>query len=76
MRVTKWGDSLAVRIPADVAQALHIKEGDEVDVSVPTQERSAPVSQEEREKILSHIRAQRWELPPGWKFDREEANER
>lgn len=76
MRVTKWGDSLAVRIPADVAEALHIKEGDEVDVSVPTQEPPAVISDEEREKILRYIRAQRWQLPPGWKFDREEANER
>lgn len=64
MRVTKWGDSLAVRIPADVAEALHIREGDEVDVSVPTQGEPASISQEEREKILSYIRAQRWQLPP------------
>ncbi len=36
MRVTKWGDGLAVRIPKDVVEALHIKEGDEVDVVTAT----------------------------------------
>ncbi len=31
MRVSKWGNSLAVRLPAEVVEALGLKEGDEVD---------------------------------------------
>ena len=32
MQVAKWGNSLAVRIPADVARALGLKEGDEIEL--------------------------------------------
>ena len=31
MKISKWGNSLAVRIPMDVARRLGLKEGDEVD---------------------------------------------
>ena len=30
MRVSKWGNSLAIRLPGSVVQALELKEGDEV----------------------------------------------
>ncbi|MDZ7928407.1 MAG: AbrB/MazE/SpoVT family DNA-binding domain-containing protein [Agrobacterium sp.] len=76
MRVTKWGDSLAVRIPADVAEALHIKEGDEVDVVSTTEPVAQVPTDEERHQALEKIRALRWTLPPDYKFDRDEANER
>jgi antitoxin component of MazEF toxin-antitoxin module len=29
MRVAKWGNSLAVRLPASVVDALELKEGDD-----------------------------------------------
>jgi len=32
MKVSKWGNGLAVRIPKDVAAALGLKQGDEVDL--------------------------------------------
>ncbi len=34
MRVAKWGNSLAIRIPAAVAEALELKAGDEVEIHV------------------------------------------
>jgi antitoxin MazE len=76
MRVTKWNDALAVRIPDDVAKSLDLKEGDEVELTVSSDHGERPVSAEEREKILHYIRSQRWKLPEGWKFNRDEANER
>ena len=30
MQVAKWGNSLAVRLPAAVVQALELKEGEEI----------------------------------------------
>ena len=33
MKIAKWGNSLAVRIPADVAKALDLKAGDEIDIA-------------------------------------------
>lgn len=76
MRVTKWNDALAVQIPDEVAKSLDLKEGDEVELSLKLDPDKRPVSVEERERIMEHIRSRRWKLPDGWKFDRDEANER
>ena len=32
MQVAKWGNSLAVRLPASVVEALKLKEGDDVEI--------------------------------------------
>jgi antitoxin MazE len=77
MRVTKSENGLAVEIPADLAEALDLKEGDEVNLTVSTgSESSDPEQFGDREKALEYIRTRRWKLPSGWKFDRDEANER
>jgi antitoxin MazE len=34
MQVGKWGNSLAVRLPAVVVEALTLKEGDEIEIHV------------------------------------------
>ena len=34
MRVSKWGNSLAIRLPAAVVEVLKLKKGDEVEVHV------------------------------------------
>ena len=34
MQVAKWGNSLAVRLPATVVEALALKEGDEIEIHV------------------------------------------
>lgn len=76
MQVAKWGNSLAVRIPADVARALGLKEGDQVELRA-TEPGVIEVSREEaRAKALEAIRRLRRSLPADYKFDREEANAR
>ena len=76
MRVSKWGNSLAVRVPAAVVEALELKEGDEVEVRL-AGDRSFEIDRARgRDRALARIRASHWELPPGWKFDREDANSR
>ena len=34
MQVAKWGNSLAVRLPAAVVEALELKEGDDIEIHV------------------------------------------
>ena len=34
MQVSKWGNSLAVRLPAAVVEALTLKEGDNIEIHV------------------------------------------
>ena len=76
MRVAKWGNSLAIRLPASVVETLELKEGDQVEVHV-VGDRAFDIARDRsRERVLARIRAFRKELPPDWKFDREEASTR
>jgi antitoxin MazE len=76
MQVSKWGNSLAIRLPASVVKALELKEGDEVEVHVVGERAFAIDRDRGRERALERVRAFRKKLPPDWKFDRDEANAR
>ena len=76
MQVGKWGNSLAVRLPASVVELLGLKEGDEIEIEV-AGERNLRVGRDRtREEALARLKALSWPLPPGFKFSRDEANER
>jgi antitoxin MazE len=79
MQVSKWGNSLAVRLPAAVVEALHLKEGDQIEITV-TGERGFAVARDRKvERALATLRKLRETgkpLPPGFRFDRDEANAR
>lgn len=75
MRVERLGDRLAVVIPPDVATTLAIKAGDEVELSVVDLSRRQ-LQELQRAEALDFIARAKWTLPPGYKFDREEANAR
>lgn len=76
MQVAKWGNSLAVRLPRAVIDALKLKEGDEIEITIVGTRRFEVARDRRREEALQRIRTLRRPLPPGFKFDREEANER
>lgn len=72
MKVAKWGNSLAVRLPKAVVESLHLEEGDEVEIP-PEAIRKVGSSQEERRAAaLRRIQELSRPLPPGFKFDRDE----
>ena len=76
MQVGKWGNSLAVRLPAAVVDALHLKEGDEIQVEVADPRTFRVGRNTTRDDALDVLRALGWRLPPGFRFSRDEANER
>lgn len=76
MQVSKWGNSLAIRLPTAVVHALDLKDGDEVDIQVAGRRAFDLARDKTRERAMERIRSFRKALPPGWKFDREEANAR
>ena len=76
MRVAKWGNSLAVRIPAEVAAALDLAEGDQIQIRIAGKRKFEIARDRSIENALKRIRRLRRPLPPGFKFDRWEANER
>ena len=77
MQVSKWGNSLAIRLPAAVVQVLGLKEGDDVDIQV-TGARALEVRARRASdaEVLARLRAFRGKLPRDFKFDRLAANER
>ncbi len=76
MKVAKWGNSLAIRLPAAVVEVLELKEGDEVEIKVADAREFALARKPGRRELLKRLRAYRGRLPADFKFDREEANAR
>ena len=76
MQVAKWGNSLAIRLPAAVVEVLGLKEGDEIEIHVADGKHFEVARKPGRAELLKRLRAFRGRLPPDFKFDRDEANAR
>jgi antitoxin MazE len=76
MQVAKWGNSLAVRLPSAVVQALDLKEGDRIEIRIAGRREFEIARDRSTEQAIERIRRLRRPLPSGFKFDRLEANER
>ena len=77
MKVSRWGNSLAVRLPADQVAAWGIKEGDEIELTFRRENSAEVLTRFGREQAIDRMMNTKWPLlPPGYKFDRDEANER
>jgi antitoxin MazE len=76
MQVFKWGSSLAVHLPAVVVEALDLKEGDEIEISVAGKRDCQVARDGSKDRALEQFRQMNWSFPPDFKFDREEINER
>lgn len=76
MQVAKWGNSLAIRLPATVVEALGLKEGDDIEVHVADDRFFGIARKPGREELVQRLRAFRGRLPADFRFDREEANAR
>ncbi len=76
MQVSKWGNSLAIRLPASVVKALELHEGDDIEVLI-AEERVFQVKKKPgNDAILARLRQFRGKLPADFKFDRDDANAR
>jgi antitoxin MazE len=76
MQVSRWGNSLAVRLPAAVVEALNLREGDEITIEVADPRRFRVARDPRRDEALQTLRALGWVLPEGFRFDRDEASAR
>ncbi len=63
MQVAKWGNSLAVRLPADLVRELGLKEGDQIDLA-------------RADEVLAGLRRFRGKLPSAERLSRDDAHER
>ncbi|WP_282128817.1 AbrB/MazE/SpoVT family DNA-binding domain-containing protein [Roseobacter litoralis] len=75
MQVAKWGNSLAVRLPARLVRELGLKEGDKIDLQPDTG--GISITRRRRpEEVLADLDRFRGRLPPGQRLSRAEAHER
>ena len=76
MQVSRWGNSLAVRLPAAVVEALGLREGDEVTLHA-AGNRSLEIEKTPgASELIARLRKFRGRLPKDFRFDRLEANAR
>jgi antitoxin MazE len=76
MQVAKWGNSLAVRLPTVVVEALDLKEGDDIEIAVAGARRFEIKKAPGVRELLARLRKYRGRLPADFTFDRLEANAR
>ena len=76
MQISKWGNSLAIRIPAIVVEALQLKEGDDIEIRLPNDRAFEIIRKPGKQEFLDRLRQFRGQLPPDFTFNRDAANER
>ena len=76
MQVSRWGNSLAIRLPASVVEALGLREGDDIEVVIQDERVFQVRKKPDREALLFRLRKFRGKLPADFIFDREDANAR
>lgn len=76
MQVSKWGNSLALRLPAAVVEVLGLKEGDDIEIVVAGERIFEVKKLATKRDLLARLRKYRGRLPADFKFNRLEANER
>lgn len=76
MKVAKWGNSLAVRIPSDLVQSLGLREGDEIELKASEGSTLKVARKPSLDELFEEVNKLRGRMPDDFKFDRDEANDR
>jgi len=76
MQVSKWDNSLAVRLPASVIEALGLKEGDDIEIQIAGRGAFEIVKKPGARALLARLRKYRGRLPADFRFDRLETQAR
>ena len=76
MRVSKWGNSLAVRLPIALVNDLDLKAGDRLEIVSADRGRLAVARDDSRLRAIERMRARALPIPSDYAFDRDEANAR
>ena len=76
MHVSKWGNSLAVRLPKALVEDLGLKPGDKLEILSASTKRITVARDKGRALAVERMRARACPMPEGYAFDRDEANAR
>ncbi len=70
MKLARWGNSLAIRIPAEVVEKLKLVPGEDIEVKI-TGDNQFEVSRDlRRRKAVEELKKLRIPLPEGYVFRR------
>lgn len=75
MRVSKCGDSLAIRLPIAVVNVLEIKKGDDSEIQVANERVFELEKKLSNQSLLARLQKYRGLLLTNFKFDRLDAHE-
>ncbi len=76
MQVSKWGNSLAIRLPAVVVEALQLHDGDDIEVRIAGRRAFEVKKKPGTREFLERLRTFRGRLPADFRFDRDAAHDR
>lgn len=68
MQVGKWGNSLAVRLPASLVEHLGLREGDDIVIEIAGAREFHVASDQSRSVALRRLKQLNWTPPPGFVF--------
>jgi antitoxin MazE len=75
MQVSKWGNSLAVRLPKKLVEDLGIAEGDDVNITS-ADAQTIVISKNDGSDFLLKLRVLQKPKPEGFVWNRDDANSR
>ena len=75
MQVAKWGNSLAVRLPAGLVREMGLKEGDRIELA-PASDHLVVRRMPSTAEVLADLRRFRGRLPASGRLTRDDANDR
>lgn len=76
MQVAKWGNSLAVRLPADLVRELGLREGDRIELEAASKGHMVVTRYPRPDEVLRGLRQFRGRLSASDRLNRDEAHER
>ncbi len=76
MQVSRWGNSLAVRLPKDLVARLGLAAGDALTVVAVDDGRVTLARDTRRADALARMQARKLRLPEEYRFDRDAAHAR
>ena len=76
MQVSKWGNSLAVRLPKKLVEELGIAEGDDVNVTSADPQTIVISKKDEKGEFILKLRVLQKPKPKGFVWNRDDANTR
>jgi antitoxin MazE len=76
MQVSKWGNSLAVRLPKKLVEELGIAEGDDVNVTSADPQTIVISKKDEEGEFILKLRVLQKPKPKGFVWNRDDANRR